>query len=892
MIYSKREIRKELKKTESRREKGAVRILLIALKGLAVALVFAVVAGTALVLGSVRGVIDSSPKLTEDDIAPKGLESTIYDSSGNVIQTLVGSGANRTLVSFSDLPADLVNAFTAIEDERFWNHEGIDLKGILRAAIVGVSGGFNFTEGASTLTQQLIKNNVFAGGAEKTTGARFVRKIQEQSLALQIELDVKKKDIFTYYVNTINLGANCLGVEKAAERYFDKTVSELSLSECAVIAAITQNPYAYNPIRFPEKNQTRRDRVLSKMEAQGYISAQQRQEAMADNVYERIAEVNYRYQQNDAVYSYFVDRLISQLTKDFQAAGYSESQTREMLYSGGLHIYSTQDMAVQSVVDEEIANEANYEGVDQKYSFTYSLRVVHEDGTYNDYNANDVRKYLGRTYLDFDTKDEISSVVAGFKGDIVKSGDKITIDNLDISLQPQMSVSVIEQSTGYVRALAGGRGEKTSSLSLNRATGTFRQPGSTFKILASFAPALEYGGATLATTFYDEPYSVGSGNEYWSPKNWYSSSKFAGWANIHQGIIYSMNIVAVKCLVEKVGVGLAYDMVESFGINTLIPRTAENKVTGKNDYYPTLALGGITQGVTNLQLTAAYAAIANGGLYVEPVLYTKVIDDRGNVLLDRTQSQDKHTVISEQTAFLLTSAMSDSMKNSRLNDLFSSSSPAAALESMPAAGKSGTTNSYNDLWFVGYTPYYTAGIWSGFDDNAKFSSDDDRDFHKVIWKHIMDRINAALPVVDFELPPGIIQAEICNKSGKLATDACKHDLRSSIISTEYFIEGTQPVEYCTMHHELDICEVSNLLATPDCQTVKKVVYLEIPEGSNNWTNDSPLSFALAPKETDICTMCTPAATPEDPATPDDGEQGSQPAHSQPAHSQHDEPFPD
>ncbi|MBQ7248163.1 MAG: transglycosylase domain-containing protein [Lachnospiraceae bacterium] len=883
MVYSKREIKKEIRRTESRREKSAVKILLFALKGLVVALVFAAVVGTAFVLGSVRGVIDSSPRLTEDDIEPKGLETTIYDSSGKVIQTLVGSGANRTLVSFSDLPADLVNAFTAIEDERFWNHEGIDLKGILRAAIVGVAGGFNFTEGASTLTQQLIKNNVFNGGAEKTTGARFVRKIQEQSLALQIELDVKKKDIFTYYVNTINLGANCLGVEKAAERYFDKTVSELSLSECAVIAAITQNPYAYNPIRFPEKNQTRRDRVLSKMEAQGYITAEQKQAALNDDVYTRIAEVNYRYQKNDAVYSYFVDRLISQLTKDFKAAGYSDTQTRELLYSGGLHIYSTQDMAIQSVVDEELAKEENYEGVDQKYSFTYSLRVVHEDGTYNDYNESDVRKFMERTYLDFDTKDEITSVVNSFKGEMVKSGDKVTIENLDISLQPQLSVSVIDQSTGYVKALAGGRGEKTSSLSLNRATSTFRQPGSTFKVLASFAPALEYGGATLATTFYDEPYSVGSGNEYWSPKNWYSTSKFAGWANIHQGIVYSMNIVAVKCLVEKVGVGLAYDMVETFGINTLIPQTSENRISGKNDYYPTLALGGITQGVTNLQLTAAYAAIANDGIYKEPILYTKVIDDRGNVLLDKGAKQDSHTVISEQTAYLLTSAMADSMKKSRLNDLFSSSSPAAALENMPAAGKSGTTNSYNDLWFVGFTPYYTAGIWSGFDDNAKFSSDDNRDFHKIIWKHIMDRINADLPAKDFEMPAGIVMAEICTKSGMLATEACKHDLRSSIVTQECFVKGTEPTQACTMHHELDICEVSNLLASPDCQTVKKVVYLEIPEGSNNWTNDSPLNFALAPKETEICTVCTPLPTepPTEPPADPGTEPGTEPVHNGP-----------
>lgn len=857
MDFSKKSLKQEVYDSKTKKNKKSVRIIMLIFKSvLAVALIFLIVGG-AFLIGSVNGVINGSPNISIEEVQPKGLSSVIYDTDKNEIQTLTGSGANRTLVEYSDIPASLVNAFVAIEDERFWEHDGIDIKGIFRAGYVALSSGFSFTEGASTITQQLIKNNVFDGGLEKTVGARFVRKIQEQSMALELEKTASKEDIMKNYLNTINLGANCLGVEKAAERYFDKSVSDLTISECAVIAAITQNPYAYNPITFPEQNAERRAVVLKKMEEQGYITTAEKEEALADDVYSRIAEVDTKYQNtNQEVYSYFVDRLVSDIVRDLQEAGYSYAKATSLLYSGGLSIYSTQDSSIQKIVDEEVNDESNYSSIVNKYSFSYSMRVVHSDGTHVDYGTNDVWTYSGKTYIDFSSKSEIYSLIESFKSAHCSESDEITIDNLSITLQPQASVTVMDQSTGEVKAICGGRGEKETSLSLNRATNTFRQPGSTFKVLASFAPALEYGNCTLATTFYDEPYTYNHNGVTWTPKNWYSSNIWAGYSNIHQGITYSMNIVAAKCLVDKVGEDAAYNMVELFGINTLIPETAENKKSGLNDVNPTIALGGITQGVTNMQLTGAYAAIANEGTYTEPILYTKIVDSNGKTIIDNTP--DTHYVISKENAYLLTKAMQSSMESSTLNGLVGSTSTSAKPDKMIAAGKSGTTDNSNDLWFVGFSKYYTIGIWSGFDDNNKFSASESTSYHKAIWKQIMDRISVNLPVVDFTQPSDITTCEICTKSGKLASDACRNDHRESIVTTEYFIKGTEPTEYCDIHSYCVVCAESGLLPNLFCTHTTTRGIIKLPEGSTSYTQDSQYSGAPS----SYCNICPITTTSE------------------------------
>ena len=313
-------------------------------------------------IGVYRGIIDNAPKIDALDFSPTNVASSLYDNKGNLIQTLVEAGSNREIVEYEAIPKNLINAFIAIEDSRFWTHNGVDLRGIARAAYNFIASGFKDTEGASTITQQLLKNAVFDGGAESNNGDLIVRKIQEQYLAIQLENQMDKTIILQNYLNTINLGSNSLGVQSASQRYFGKNVSDLTLSECAVIAAITQNPYRWNPIRFPENNAERRSTVLDYMEEQGMISAREKAEALADteDVYARIADVNNAIQEKNNIYTYFTDTVIGELMEDLQSAGYSQTEAHNLIYSSGLQVFTTLDSDYQRIVDEEINNVENY----------------------------------------------------------------------------------------------------------------------------------------------------------------------------------------------------------------------------------------------------------------------------------------------------------------------------------------------------------------------------------------------------------------------------------------------------------------------------------------------------------------------------------------------------
>ena len=339
-------------------------------------------------------------------------------------------------------------------------------------------------------------------------------------------------------------------------------------------------------------------------------------------------------------------------------------------------------------------------------------------------------------------------------------------------------MSVIDQHTGYVKALIGGRGEKTASLTLNRATDTTRQPGSTFKIVSTYAPALNEKGMTLATTFEDEPYEYPDG----SPVN-NATRSYNGTTTIRTAIQNSINVVAVKCL-EKVTPDLGLKYLDNFGFTTLAHGTEADKDANGNvwsDANLATALGGITRGVTNVELCASYAAIANGGNYIKPIYYTKILDHNGNVLIENTAAE--RSVIKESTAFLLTSAMEDVVKQG--------TGTACQLDNMPVAGKTGTTESYNDLWFVGYTPYYTCAVWSGYDNNEKLP-DYARNFHKALWKKVMTRIHEGLPSKEFEKPASVEKLSVCEETGLLPRAGCP-------VITEYFDVGTMPTEYCDKH---------------------------------------------------------------------------------------------
>ena len=809
-------------------------------------------AGFAIGIGFVRGAIDAAPSLDILDVQPQGYASQIYDADGNLMQTLVMEGSNREEVSFDQLPDDLVNAFIAIEDSRFYEHNGIDLKGILRAAYVGITNG-RFSEGASTITQQLIKNNVLQGGYETSMADKLRRKIQEQFLAVKLEDQLDSKEtILEYYLNTINLGGNCLGVQTAAHRYFGKNVWELTLSECTVLAATTSNPSRYNPLTHPKENAVRRKIVLEKMYEQNFITYDQKNDALDDDVYSRIQTVD-NATSGSTVFSYFTDAVYNQVCDDLQSKlGYSASQSYKLLYSGGLQIYSTMDPSIQAIVDEEINNADNYISSTGsrllEYSLNYALTVCHADGSESTYTENDLISYFQSekkqaTFANiYASKEDIYRSVREFKASLLISGDSVTNETITPILEPQESVVVMNQSNGQVAAISGGRGEKEGSLTLNRALHCHRQPGSASMIISTFAPAIDSCGATLASTYYDAPYS--SGNQ--QVLNWWGNP-YLGYNNIRQAITYSMNVIGARCLTSLVSDSTAYDYLELFGLGDASGQEFSFSPANTNSSYT----------VTNEMLTAAFASIANDGIYQKPTYYTKVLDRQGNILLESVPSQTR--IIKSSSAALLTNAMEDVISSDSSYYYQYGITPTGKLcqvDSMTLAGKSGTTTSGSDVWFIGYSPYYTCGIWSGYDDSKVLSNG--TEYHKTIWQKIMARIHTDLDNKDFVFTDELESAKICSKSGLLAVDGvCNSSSSNASVYTEYFAPGTAPTSYCDRHYALRICTESGKSATKYCpgDSVVQRVYLHIDDNdlSSGTTTDSDY---LAPSNLQSCDIHT------------------------------------
>ncbi|MCC8066477.1 MAG: transglycosylase domain-containing protein, partial [Clostridiales bacterium] len=575
-----------------------------------------------------------APAIDSINVSPSGSATWICDADGNELRRLSLSESNRDIVSLDEIPDSLIHAVIAIEDSRFYEHNGIDFRGIARAFRNGITSG-SFSEGASTITQQLIKNNVFTEWTQENSFAdRFARKVQEQYLALQLEKQLSKEEILEDYLNTINLGSGCYGVEAASQRYFGKDVSGLTLSESAVLAAIPQNPSGYSPIDYPEANQTRQRLILRYMEEQGYITHEERMEALEDDVYTRIHAYNESYEA-DSVYTYYEDALIEQVIELLMSElNYSEEQASQAVYSGGLRIYTAQDTKLQEICDEEFRNLANFpEGT--QYGIDYSLSVQEADGSTTTYGSEALRAYVRNTgdssfdllcgtqaeaqnYADAfreyvlsgvnttaqadeaamtdsknnadmgteptdgsteDTDDNTNSnndlakdVTAdtennansdtGATEETTTENDRATLsERLTLTPQPQASLVLIEQETGFVRAIVGGRGEKTASLTLNRATGATRQPGSTFKILTAYTPALDADGQTLATLYENEPFAYEDGT---TVSNW-DITDYSGTVTIREAITRSINVVAVRCITE-ISPRLGFSYAEKLGI--------------------------------------------------------------------------------------------------------------------------------------------------------------------------------------------------------------------------------------------------------------------------------------------------------------------------------------
>lgn len=806
MNYSKKGIKERQKSLHASSHKWSKKLLLAVMNLMVLGILAIGVIGASAGIGVFKGIIDTAPSIENIDVTPTGFSTFVYDLEGNQIGKLIAQDSNRIPVAKDMIPENLAHAFVAIEDARFYEHNGIDIKGIIRAAYVGISNGFHFTEGASTITQQLLKNNVFTNWTKEDGFMdKIKRKIQEQYLAIELTKTMSKDDVLVNYMNTINLGQNTLGVQAASLRYFNKSVNTLTLSECAVIAGITQNPSKFNPISHPDNNAQRREKVLNNMLEQGYITQTEYDEAMADDVYSRIQIVNAEVEE-DSVNTYFVDALTDDIMEDLMATGnYTETQAYTLLYSGGLKIYATQDPHVQEICDEAFSNEENYpEGT--RWQLSYELTTQDSNGNFENYSTEMYRQYFKEMDSSFNllysSQEAAYDAIEQYKAAVMEPGEEVYGENITLTPQPQVSIVIEDQSTGYVVAMVGGRGQKEASRTLNRATDSKRQPGSTFKIVAVYAPALDSAGLTLATVMNDAPFNYANGRPV---NNWWGS-EYRGLNSLRTGIAQSMNIIAVKTLTQ-ITPQLGFDYLKNFGFTTLVEReeiTVGGKTQVFSDIQQSLALGGITKGVTNEELTAAYASIANGGTYIKPKLYTKVLDHDGNVILDNTAPQSRQ-VIKETTAWLLTDAMVDVVT--------SGTGASVNFGNMAIAGKTGTTSDYNDVWFSGYTPYYTASVWTGYDNNAKLQKGNgERNLAKKLWRAVMSKVHEDLPSQSFQVPSGIVTATVCSQSGKLPIPG----LCDGTLKTEYFAEGTVPTESCDVHYQGMVCPYSNLPACDTC----------------------------------------------------------------------------
>lgn len=670
---------------------------LIMISGLLMLTIFA---GSALglVLYSAKGMPAWNPTALQPN-----LPSFLYDKDGNEITKIYVE--NRVPIQFDKIPDTVKSAFLAIEDVRFYEHNGLDLRRIMGAFVADIKAGYA-AQGASTITQQLVKR------AFLTPDKKLQRKIQEALLAIQLERKFTKNEIFEMYLNQIYFGEGAYGLQSAAQVYFGKNAEDLNLEEAALLASLPKAPNSYNPYKDMAAATKRRNLVLDSMAKYGFITQAQAEAAQAKDIVltgtKAQEVVSYKY-------PYFVDYITELLI-----AKYGEDK----VYKGGLKVYTTLDPKIQSAAEDVISDP----------------------------------KYFPKAKYDS-------------KG----------------LIQPQAAAVVLDQHTGFIRAIVGGR-DHTQKRQFNRATDAVRQPGSSFKPVIDYGPAIEKGKSP-ADVVEDEPTKFGS-HEF---KNY--DGQFHGTVTYRKAIINSYNIPAVKILKET-GIANGIAFARKLGITTLIDGKDENLAS---------ALGGLTKGVKPLELAGAYGAFGNNGVWVEPCAITRVEDRDGNII-DEFKPK-KSIVMKQTTAYIMTDMMESAVKYG--------TGAAASLGARPVAGKTGTTSDYKDAWFAGYTPELTAVVWMGHDEPTPMRGITGGSYPARIWKAIMSKALKGEPIKKFERPDGIVTATVCSASGDKPSDLCPEET----LVTDIFAKGTVPSKICDVHVLVEVCAESNQLPTDKCPSV-------------------------------------------------------------------------
>ena len=749
-------------------------------------------------IGAYLSVIQGAPPVEElgFNLLEGSSDTFIFDRHGNEIARLDG-GTTRLFAAWEDISPHMKNALVAIEDERFFEHNGVSAPDLARALYQTLLHGN--TQGASTITQQVVKMDL---DLRRNT---IETKLQEQHLAIQYEahlaemlggVDEAKQFILHRYLNMVPLGHGRYGVEAAAWRYFNKPASELTLSEAAVIAAITSNPTQRSPIRFPEWNRERQINTLENMLRLGMITETEFQIAYDDDVYARIQSVSAEYFSDEVIWHNFVDAVVVQLTSDLMAQGMTLHDAQTMIFHAGLEIHTTMDPVAQRIVDETFTNEDFFptNPQDFEYYLTFDVTVRNENtGQVRHLQTNS--DVWGRRVTDENMFDDFlqwaESSLLGMDDVIVGQPAFRFIP------QPQSSMTIIDHSNGHVIAMAGQRGEKQTNRSINRAIASERQPGSVFKIFAGYAPAFDMGLITAATGFDDSPNIIlnAAGNpEVW-PRNWYGQS-YRGFNHARRAIEMSYNVIAAK-VIDTVGTQNAYNYLLNFGFTTIGPEESGNL---------SMVLGGLSTGITNFEVTAAMGSIANGGILHQPILYTKVYDRNGEVLIDNTTLSPTQ-VISRNTAYLLV----DTMRGVITQGTGGRARMGITMDSM---GKTGTTNESRDLYYSGSTPHLTASVWLGHDQPKPMTphvSGGNGNHHLRIWSHVMEQIHIELELEErrFERPDGFTTQTVCSTSGHLPGPGCP-------TRSEIFAPGTVPNRACHLHVAYTINIVTGMIPCQWC----------------------------------------------------------------------------
>lgn len=684
-------------------------------------------------------------------------------------QRLYGT-ENSIYASYSQFPENLVNAFISIEDHRFRSHNGVDWLTTGKAVFNFIFG--TGSAGGSTITQQLVKN---VTGEDEVT---VQRKVEEIFRALNLEQEKSKEEILEAYLNIVFLGNGCEGVQSAANKYFDKDVSELSLVECAALASIVKNPSQYEPVYHDhgkydengecirEGNYERRWVVLEEMCRYGYITEAEKLAAQSEELdlkfFDEDEEDTSASSDGMLIYSWYTESLLDALKADLmEEFGISERSASLMILTGGLSIYTPMDPEVQD-----------------------TLEMVYE---------NDLEYF--------------PSIGSG--------------------IQPQSAMVVCDPYTGDVLGLVGGRGEKILNLGTNRASSARRPPGSSIKPLSVYAPALDAGLITYGAVVDDTPvmfnqYLISEATEWSSAYYGYSAypknlpEVYMGLTTINSAIERSVNTVAMKVL-QMLTVDKSFDfMKNTLHFNSLVEsqeRSNGEILTDKG--LAALSLGQPNYGVTVLEMTAAYCMFQNHGIYNTPNLYLYVLDSAGEMLLNN--EDDPKIVISDESASIMTIMLQNVVKNGTATGV-------TLRNTVDVAAKTGTTSADFDRYFMGYTPYYVGGVWTGYDMPQSLSAFGQSP-SLIIWDKVMTMLhqkyidaanNGGEPLKTFERAPGVIEVTYCKDSGLLPTDACKLDPRGWRSETGYFTRETAPKEYCDTHVIVNRDSTTNLIASPQC----------------------------------------------------------------------------